>query len=116
MADTQSFQVLTPDQLATGMEVRVHHKIKEPNAKGEIKERVQVFQGLVINVRGAGIQKTMTVRKVSEGVGVEKIYPIFSPTIAKLEMVKQFKVRRNHIGFVRHSKKRLKEIKTIAKA
>jgi large subunit ribosomal protein L19 len=111
MADTQTFQALTPDQLATGMEVRVHHKIKEPNTKGEMKERVQVFQGLVLNVRGAGIQKTMTVRKMSEGVGVEKIYPIFSPTIAKLELVKQYKVRRNHIGFMRHTKKRLREVK-----
>ena len=115
MADTQTFQALTPDQLVTGMEVRVHHKIKEPNTKGEMKERVQVFQGLVLNVRGAGIQKTMTVRKMSEGVGVEKIYPICSPTIAKLELVKQYKVRRNHIGFMRHTKKRLKEIKKTIK-
>lgn len=114
MADTQSYQALTPDQVKTGMDVRVHHKIKEPNAKGELKERVQVFEGIVLNVRGAGIMKTMTVRKVSEGVGVEKIYPVHSPTIAKLELVKQFKVRRKHIGFVRKTKKRLKEI-TIAK-
>jgi large subunit ribosomal protein L19 len=114
MADTQSFQALTPDQVATGMEIRVHHKIKEPNAKGEMKERVQVYQGLVLNVRGSGIMQTMTVRKISEGVGVEKIYPIFSPTIAKLELVKQFKVRRKNINFVRGSKKRLKEIKKVA--
>ena len=111
MADTQTYQALTPEQVVTGMEIRVHHKIKELNAKGEVKERVQVFQGLVLNARGAGIQKTMTVRKVTEGVGVEKIYPLFSPTIAKLELVKQFLVRRKHIGFVRHTKKRLKEVK-----
>jgi large subunit ribosomal protein L19 len=114
MAEAQTFQALTPDQVETGMEIRVHHKIKEPNAKGELKERVQVFQGLVLNVRGAGVQKSMTVRKISEGVGVEKIYPIFSPTLAKLELVKQFKVRRNHIGYMRDTKKRLKEIKKVA--
>jgi large subunit ribosomal protein L19 len=114
MAEAQTFQALTPDQVETGMEIRVHHKIKEPNAKGELKERVQVFQGLVLNVRGAGIQKSMTVRKISEGVGVEKIYPIHSPTLAKLELVKQFKVRRNHIGYMRDTKKRLKEIKKVA--
>ncbi|HWQ99822.1 MAG TPA: 50S ribosomal protein L19 [Candidatus Methylomirabilis sp.] len=114
MAETQSSKALTPDQIRTGMQVRVHHKIMEPTAKGELKERVQVFEGLVLNVGGAGIQRTMTVRKVSDGVGVEKIYPIHSPTIAKLELVKQFKVRRKHIGFMRHVKKRLKEVKTIA--
>lgn len=112
MADTKSASpVLTPEQVVPGMQIRVHHKINETNAKGELKERVQVFEGLVLVVRGAGIHRTMTVRKVSDGVGVEKIYPIFSPTIAKLELVKRFKVRRNHIGYVRHSKKRLKEQK-----
>lgn len=111
MADAHQYQALTPDDVRTGMEVRVHHKIKEPNAKGEMKERVQVFQGLVLVVRGAGIHKTMTVRKMSEGIGVEKIYPLYSPTIAKLELAKRFKVRRKHIGFTRHSKKRLKEMK-----
>lgn len=111
MAETQTHQALTPDQVRTGMQVRVHQKIKEQTAKGELKERIQVYEGLVLKTSGAGNHRTMTVRKVSDGVGVEKIYPVFSPTIAKLELVKQFKVRRKHIGFMRHIKKRLKEVK-----
>lgn len=112
MAETQIYKLLQPDEVRTGMDIRVHHKIKETTAKGELKERVQVFEGLVILVRGSGLHKTMTVRKISNGVGVEKIYPIHSPTIAKLELVKQYRVRRKHIGFVRDTTKRLKELKT----
>lgn len=111
MAETQNATTLLPDLVRTGMQIRVHHKVLEPNAKGEMKERIQVFEGLVLTVRGAGVKKSMTVRKVSDGVGVEKIYPIHSPTIAKLEIVKRFKVRRKNIGFMRHTKKRLKEVK-----
>jgi len=100
-------------EIKPGMLVRVHHKIKERTAKGDYKERIQVFEGLVLAVRGAGNQRTFTVRKVSGGVGVEKIFPIAAPTVDKVEVVKQYRVRRAKLWFLKRGwKKRLKEIKT----
>lgn len=80
-----------------GATVKVYQKI----AEGE-KERVQMFQGLVIRVSaGAGVDKTFTVRKMVQGVGVEKIFPIHSPTIEKIVIVKQGKVRRAKLYYMR---------------
>jgi large subunit ribosomal protein L19 len=85
-----------PD-LRPGHVVRVHQKIKE----GE-KERVQIFEGLVMSLNaGAKADKTFTVRKVVEGVGVEKVYPLYSPLIEKIEIVKQGKVRRSKLYYMR---------------
>jgi large subunit ribosomal protein L19 len=96
--------------LKPGLTVRVHQKIKETNAKGELKERVQIFEGRIIAIKhGAEPGATITVRKVSEGIGVEKIFPLFSPHIVNIEKVRETKIRRAKLYFLRDYKKRLKE-------
>jgi len=84
-----------PD-FAAGDTVKVHVKIKE----GE-KERIQVFQGVVISKRGGGTKATFTVRKVSYGIGVERIFPLHSPVIDKLEVITFGRVRRSKIYYLR---------------
>ena len=85
-----------------GMVVKVHQKIKETNTKGEEKERVQIFEGIIIAARhGQESGGTITVRKIASGVGVEKIFPIHSPAIDKIEIVKQYEVSRAKLHFLR---------------
>jgi large subunit ribosomal protein L19 len=104
-------------ELKPGMIIKVHQKIKEKNAKGEDKERIQVYEGTIIGIRhGKEAGATVTVRKVSNGVGVEKIFPIHSPIVDKIEFVRQMRVRRAKPTFIRTSKKKLRERKApIAK-
>jgi large subunit ribosomal protein L19 len=94
--------------------VRVHVKIKEGD-----KERIQVFQGTVIQRRGAGANATFTVRKLSEhGVFVERVFPTFSPNVAKVELLKQGKVRRAKLFYMRElsgRSARVKERKEVEK-
>ncbi|KKQ27794.1 MAG: 50S ribosomal protein L19 [Candidatus Magasanikbacteria bacterium GW2011_GWC2_37_14] len=98
--------------LAPGMIIKVHQKIKETNTKGEEKERIQVFEGMVIAVKhGKEPGATVTVRKISNSVGVEKIFPIHSPVVEKIEVVRQVKVRQARPYYLRDYKKKLKEIK-----
>lgn len=107
----QTYETMDVKDVKSGMVIRVHQTIKDVNAKGEEKERVQVFEGLVIRRRGGNEPgATMTVRKTSGGIGVEKIFPIALPAIKKIELVKHYKVRRANLGFLRTQKKRLKEI------
>ncbi len=96
------------------MTVRVHQKITEMGPKGE-KERVQVFEGMILaHKHGQQAGSTITVRKISEGIGVEKIFPLHSPNIIKVEPVKQAKVRKAKLFYLRDYGKRLKE-KAITK-
>jgi len=98
--------------LKPGMIVRVHQKIKDVNKKGEEKERVQVFEGTVLALKhGNEPGATVTVRKVSGGIGVEKIFPIHSPIVEKIELVRHMKVKQSKAMYLRTYKKRLKEVK-----
>ncbi len=80
-----------------GDTVKVHTKIRE----GEEKERIQVFEGVVIRRRGGGVSETFTVRKVSYGVGVEKTFPLHSPMIDKIEVVSTGRRKRSRLYFLR---------------
>ena len=99
-------------QLTPGDTVRVHVKVKETSVKEEIKgkpketvrERVQVFEGVVIALKGSGTRATVTVRKVSSGKGVERIFPLHAPTIDKIQVVKHAHVRRAKLYFLRERK------------
>lgn len=98
------------EEIEPGMVVRVHQKIKETTPKGEERERVQIFEGTVIAKKGKDAQsRTITVRKVASGVGVERIFPLRSPVIAKIEIVKQYETRRAKLYYLRTHKKKLKE-------
>ncbi len=83
-------------QFRPGDTVNVHFRVIEGD-----KERIQDFEGIVISRRGAGLKETFTVRKISNGVGVERIFPIHSPRIAKIEMVRSGKVRRAKLFYLR---------------
>lgn len=96
-----------------GVTVKIFEKVKEKSGKkGEMKERLQIFEGIVL-ARNHGSEKgaTITVRKVSDGVGVEKIFPIHSPVIEKIEIVKQAKIHKAKLYYLRDYKKKLKEVK-----
>lgn len=102
---------ITPAELKPGMIVKIHQKIKELSAKGEEKERIQIFEGTVLSVRGNGVSGTFTVRKISDGVGVEKIFPKQLPSITKIEPVRQLKVSKAKLYYLRNYQKKLKDIK-----
>ena len=96
-----------------GMTVRVHQRIREIGKKGEEKERIQVFEGIVLaRKHGQEVGASITVRKISNGIGVEKVFPLHSPNVVKIEPIKQARVRRAKLYYLRRGyKKRLRETK-----
>ena len=99
-----------PD-LKVGNTVKVHVRIKEGN-----KERIQVFEGIIIKVQGAGVNKTFTVRKISYGVGVEKTFLIHSPLVEKVELVRVGKARRAKLFYLRDRIGKAAKTKEVAGA
>ncbi|MEP7047109.1 MAG: 50S ribosomal protein L19 [Ilumatobacteraceae bacterium] len=95
LVDNQYIRTDVPD-FASGDEVKVHVKVVEGN-----KERVQVFQGNVIARSGSGVSETYKVRKVSNGIGVERTFPVHTPTVVKVEVVKRGDVRRAKLYYLR---------------
>jgi large subunit ribosomal protein L19 len=110
-------------RLAAGDTVRVHVRVKETTIKEDSKgtkggkskeqerERIQVFEGVVIGLRGAGARATLTVRKVSFGTGVERIFPMHAKTIEKIEVVKGARVRRAKLYYLRERKGKASRMK-----
>lgn len=108
-------QEITKEQLRSdlptfkpGDTVKVHVKVVEGT-----RERVQVFEGVVIKRRGGGVSETFTVRKISYGVGVERTFPVNTPKIAKLEVVRRGKVRRAKLYYLRNLRGKAARIKEI---
>lgn len=93
-----------------GDTVRVSAKIKEGN-----RERIQVFEGTVLKIQGTGVRKTFTVRKISNGVGVEKTWPLHSPIVENVEVVRYGKVRRAKLNYLRHRTGKAAKVKELVK-
>ncbi len=103
-------QILRTDipKVGPGDEVKVHVRVVESG-----KERVQIFQGNVISVYGSGVAESYTVRKLSYGVGVERTFPIHSPSVAKLEIVKRGDVRRAKLNYLRERTGRSAKVREL---
>ncbi len=96
-----------PPEIEIGSTVKVHVKIRE----GE-RERVQVFEGTVIARKGSGVAETFTVRRVSYGVGVERVFPLHAPNVVKVELVRLGKVRRAKLYYLRDRVGKAAKVKT----
>ena len=93
---SEKYKKAEPPKVEVGDTVRVHIKVKEGN-----RERIQVFEGIIIAKKHAGVNQTVTVRRISYGVGVEKTFPVHSPNVAKFEVVRSGKVRRAKLYYLR---------------
>ena len=106
--DAQKKSVLP--EFRVGDTVRVHGKIKEGN-----RERIQIFEGIVMKRQGGSNRATFTVRKISNGIGVEKTWPLHSPNVAKIEVVRHGKVRRSKLNYLRERTGKSARVKEIIK-
>jgi len=114
MSEQKKINLIKAEELKPGMVVKVYELIKDIDAKGRERTRAQVFEGTVLAVNKAKTAgATFTIRKKSEGIGVEKIYPLHSPLIEKIVLVKQIRVHRAKLYFLRNYKKNLKEKKVV---
>lgn len=111
--DASIMRELTSDQLKTdlpafsaGDTLRVHVRVIEGD-----KERIQVFEGTVIQRKGSGIQETVTVRKITQGVAIERIFPVHSPRVAQIECTRKGRVRRARLFYLRSRKGRSARIR-----
>ena len=95
-AFTEKYKKAEPPGVAIGDTVRVQLKVKEGN-----RERIQVFEGTVIAKKHGGIEESFTVRRISYGVGVEKVFPVHAPSVEKIEVVRHGKVRRAKLYYLR---------------
>ena len=95
-AFSEKYKKAEPPVVTVGDTVRVHLKVKEGN-----RERIQIFEGTVIAKKHGGIEETITVRRISYGVGVEKVFPVHSPSIDKVEVARSGKVRRAKLYYLR---------------
>jgi len=98
-------------RIQSGDTVRVHVKIIEGD-----KERIQVFEGIVLGLSGGGLRETFRVRKISYGIGVERIFPLHSPRIDKIEIAKKGRVRRAKLYYLRDRKGKAAQIKEKRRA
>lgn len=98
------------DKFNVGDTVKVYGKIKEGN-----RERVQVFEGTVLKIQGGSNRETFTVRKISNGVGVEKTWPLHSPNVEKVEIVRKGKVRRAKLYYLRDRIGKAAKVKELVK-
>ncbi|MCD7818022.1 MAG: 50S ribosomal protein L19 [Lachnospiraceae bacterium] len=97
-------------QFSVGDTVRVYGKIKEGN-----RERIQVFEGIVMKKQGGSVRATFTVRKNSNGVGVEKTWPLHSPSVEKVEVIRRGKVRRAKLNYLRGRVGKKAKVKELVK-
>ena len=104
----ESGQLTERPRMKPGDTVKVHVRVRE----GE-KERIQVFEGVVINIRRGGVRASFTVRKVSFSQGVERIFPMHSPSVAKIEIVRSAKVRRAKLYFLRELRGKAARMKEV---